>query len=204
MLCGTCGNELPPGAEFCPTCGPKGIVRPGAARRSRSRDNALPQQGKGRRRTFQEDSEEILKVGSWVGLFVTFVGLGIHTVIVNRIASASPILAVIIDTVPLTMAIAILGVGILRGWFDEMHGGQLLLLLLIFIIPFVFSALLGIGDVANWREVKFEGGLPGIIPSLLKYYWRTYGPGMFISSFVVGSFLAWAWGEMILPHLEQE
>jgi len=145
-----------------------------------------------------------------VATVLSVISLGLPAVIAwitERLGPAIPIWKAFAMTAPLTLAVALIGVGLVRGWIDG-------------VFPFVFSVagalaataglghLLGLGGwvdlAAVWRDLPSGVlDLPIAVALLfLQNYWKLYGPQQFASSLVVGAFLAWAWGAKILPHVD--
>jgi hypothetical protein len=99
-------------------------------------------------------------------------------------ANSDTLFQVFLQTAPLTLGVMLVGIAMLREWFDDG--------MLVFIVATMFASL----HLGSWL-----GGL-GTLPSMgegwltllfggIAFYWKVYGPSLFVSSIVLGAFLAW-------------
>jgi hypothetical protein len=161
--------------------------------------------------TFGEDLAQIAKVAGGVGFALSLISIGLPAIlawITEYLGPAVPIWKAFVATAPLTTAVAIIGVGVLRGRIDGLWS-------FLFAAAGTLLATAGIGHLlgmAGWIDLfdmweefpsNIFGFLAAVALAFLENYWRIYGPQMFASSLVVGLFLAWAWGAKILPHLDR-
>ncbi len=173
--------------------------------------------GRTGRSTFKEDLEAVWQAADRVALLLTLISLGLPGVIAKLFDPVVNIWQVIVLTGPLTAAVALIGTGIIRGWVSGVPGFILLLLGTV-----VATTLLG--NFLQWGgAIKIDpedllGILALIVTSplnpignglrllmalltFLEKYFQLYGAERFLSSLVIGAFLAWAWGKKVLPHL---
>jgi uncharacterized protein (DUF983 family) len=159
--------------------------------------------------SLKADLQQITQVAGYLSAVLTVLSLGIPAVlawVTEYLGPAIPIWKAFVATAPLTLAVAIIGLGMLRGWLDD----------IVSFCVWTAGAFLVTGAVGHWLGLcewidplalwQKEGGNPiqfsfVICWTFLENYWRMYGTQMFCSSLLVGSFLAWAWGVKLLPHL---
>jgi hypothetical protein len=158
-----------------------------------------------------DDLKQIGQVAGVVSTLLTVLSLGLPAMlawVTEYLGPAIPMWKAFIATAPLTLSVAVLGVGMLRGWLDDIVS-LALWSTGTFIVTGGIGHLLGLGgwvDIgALWNQ---KGGNPlefafVICLAFIENYWKMYGAQMFCSSLLVGGFLAWAWGVKLMPHLEQ-
>jgi len=129
--------------------------------------------------------------------------------VTEHLGPAVPIWKAFVATAPLTTAVAVIGVGVIRGRIDGVWS-------FLFAVAAALLVTAGIGHwlgLAGWIDLfdlweEFPSNLFGFLLAVslafLENYWRIYGPQLFASSLVVGLFLAWAWGAKILPHVDRK
>lgn len=199
ILCPECKKQISSRALTCPMCG-------------------FPMQSaKNAPRTFKQDIADVGKTGFWIWLLISLPGLTVPTLIAKIMTPGNAgstevkaILDLLVLTMPLTLAVAFVGVGVLRKWVyltgkNPPGGGcigALFLLIPLLVTTFV-SNLFGLDAGVSIRDAWAKSGHPifGFLANMLLGYAKAYGLWNFISSLVVGGFLAWAWAKKILPHL---
>jgi hypothetical protein len=161
--------------------------------------------------SLRDDLQQVFKMAGVVATILSVLSLGLPAIlawITEHLGPAIPIWKAFATTAPLTVAVAAIGVGLIRGWLDG-PGRFLFACAGTLILTAGIGHAVGMGGwidlAARWRDLP-SGiyQLPIAVMTLfLENYWRLYGPQMFASSFVVGAFLAWAWGVKLLPHLDR-
>jgi hypothetical protein len=161
--------------------------------------------------SFRQDLSLVFKMAGSVAVVLSMISVGLPAIlawITEHFGPAIPIWKAFAATAPLTTAVAVIGVGVLRGRIDGPWS-------FLFACAATLMLTSGIGHVlglAGWIDLfdmweKFPSNLFGFLAAVsyafLENYWRIYGPQLFASSLVVGLFLAWAWGKKILPHLDR-
>jgi len=161
--------------------------------------------------TFRQDLSQVAKAAGGVGVVLSMLSIGLPAIlawITEHLGPAIPIWKAFVATAPLTTAVAVIGVGVLRGRIDGLWS-------FLFAVAGTLLVTAGIGHLlglAGWIDLfdmweEFPSNIFGFLVAVsyafLENYWRIYGPQMFASSLVVGGFLAWAWGAKILPHLDR-
>jgi hypothetical protein len=161
--------------------------------------------------TLRQDLSLVAKMAGSVAVVLSMISVGLPAIlawITAHLGPAIPIWKAFAATAPLTTAVAVIGVGVLRGRIDGVWS---------FLFACAATLLLtaGIGHLlglAGWIDLfdmweEFPSNLFGFLAAVcyafLENYWRIYGPQLFASSLVVGLFLAWAWGKKMLPHLDR-
>jgi hypothetical protein len=176
-------------------------------------------------RSLKKDFEDVRRVGFWVLLLLAALGgLGLQAVILKALNPGSldaegalSMFQVFAFTAPLTLAIIIVAsvlLGPIRYGINYDAGvlyQSLALAALVFFGTAWFCNHLGIGapGVTNKDMEHDLGQLHGTLPVmslqfiylLLARYTIAYGFPGFLSSIVLGAFLAWAFGAKLLPHL---
>jgi hypothetical protein len=157
--------------------------------------------------TLSQNLAEVRRAGNWVLHLISLFTLGLPAYIGKLIEPVLDFWDIFAITAPLTIAIAVIGVSLIRKWFDEGLG----------YLWFAAGTVVGtswignrVFDAPGWIDIWKITGSYRIHPILLplaflweysKNYYYLYGNGRFASSLVIGSFLAWVWGKKVLPHL---
>lgn len=185
ITCPECKARISSKAAACPKCG-------------------LPMKGESPP-SWKKDIEEIRRVGFWVWLVLSLPTLTLPAFIGKAIAPGmmgqsemQSLWDVLVLTVPLTSAVAIFGALMLREVIDSVVH---YLFLLVLVGTTLFSSWIGLGsDVSLSETWERSKNLNDFLAHLLINYWAAYGSWNFISSLVVGGFLAWIWAKKILPR----
>lgn len=202
ISCPECKKQISNHAIACPQCG-------------------FPIQSGNRPRTLRQEIADVGKAGFWLWLFISLPGLTIPAIIAKVIlpgsAGATEIQAIgelLVLTMPLTLAITLFSLAILRDWIGYLDTNYFLALALFLLFPLlattVTSNFFGLDAGVSISEAltKTHGGgkfaLFMFLGNILIAYAKAYGLWNFISSLAVGGFLAWAWSQKILPHLLRE
>jgi hypothetical protein len=162
--------------------------------------------------TFREDLGKVATAAGSVAVILSMISMGLPAIlawITEHLGPAIPIWKAFVATAPLTTAVAVIGVGVIRGRIDGVWT-------FLFAVAGTLLLTAGIGHwlgLAGWIDLfdmweEFPSNIFGFLVAVsyafLENYWRIYGPQLFASSLVVGLFLAWAWGAKILPHLDRK
>ena len=162
--------------------------------------------------TFREDLGKIATAAGSVAVILSMLSMGLPAIlawITEHLGPAIPIWKAFVATAPLTTAVAVIGVGVIRGRIDGVWS-------FLFAVAGTLLVTAGIGHwlgLAGWIDLfdmweafpsNVFGFLVAVSFTFLENYWRIYGPQLFASSLVVGLFLAWAWGAKILPHIDRQ
>lgn len=159
----------------------------------------------------KDDLRQIAAGAGVVAFLLSVLSLGLPAVvawITEKLGPAVPIWKALVATAPLTMSIALIGVGLVRGKLD----GFWQFLAAATIVLVVTAGLARLVGMPGWIDLAAQlDDLPSNPAQLLaavcflflKNYWKIYGAQLFGSSVVVGIFLAWAWGAKILPHVDR-
>jgi hypothetical protein len=148
--------------------------------------------------TLISDLKEVQKYGSLVLLFASIPALGLPG-LVAKLLHVDEVLSLwqlILATAPLTAAATVIGIVFLGGKFgyiEQAWGAGVALL---------GSLILGqvLGQQSPVKGVQM-GNLPDTIYKILLGYFWLYGVWSFMTSLVVGGFLAWAWSKKLAPRL---
>lgn len=117
---------------------------------------------------------------------------------------------------PLTLAITLFGVAVLRDWIGLTSDINSFLIVALFLllsllattsIGYLFGLDTGvsISEALDKIRIKYKWiGVLSFLGNILIAYAKAYGLWNFISSLAVGGFLAWAWAHKILPQLLRE
>ncbi|MDQ8020773.1 MAG: hypothetical protein REI94_02975 [Moraxellaceae bacterium] len=196
--CPECSGRISSLAAACPHCGyplPKPAGKPG----------------------WSATLGDIRRVGFWVMLFMSLPTLATPALL-NKLFAGGMLDGegmvsmgrLILLTAPLCAAVALYGIALLRGWLDWEAGA----------VPHLLSVfgLLALGSVLNalfnpqapvllsqaWQAAAEHSGLTQIVAAvvfMLFGYLKAWGSWPFLSSLVVGGFLAWVWARKLLPQL---
>jgi hypothetical protein len=162
--------------------------------------------------TLRQDLSLVFKMAGSVAVVLSMISVGLPAIlawITEHLGPAIPIWKAFVATAPLTTAVAVIGVGVLRGRIDGPWS-------FLFACAATLMLTAGIGHflgLAGWIDLfdmweQFPSNIFGFLVAVsyafLENYARIYGPQLFASSLVVGLFLAWAWGLKILPHLDRK
>ncbi len=158
--------------------------------------------------SWKQDLSQIKKVGLWVALLVSIPALGIPGILA-KLLKLEEILAlwqVIVLTAPLTAAIAVVGVVVLRPPKEDYWAVIWLLPCLTLFLTTLLSRFLGFGLAIDPSATFFResGGPTKWFFRMVAAYYALYGFWSFASSILVGGFLAWVWAEKVLPRLESQ
>jgi hypothetical protein len=169
--------------------------------------------------SFWKDLKDVRTVGGWVGTALTVISVlslglpGIVKFLTDKLSETIEFWKSILVTAPLTAAIAVIGVCLLRKWLRDWRW------LLLFSVGTVAAAswlascfdnpgaidLYSVWNAysgASWPRLIIVG--VAVLYTFLQHAWVAYGGTGYYSSLAVGGFLAWAWGAKILPHLQAE
>lgn len=170
--CPTCSHQVSTSAESCPNCGhplQEGIVK---------------------------KFEHVQKIGGVVLFLISLILVGVQTTLLKMIgmANAGPgaeeisLLKVFLQTAPFTVAVAmIVTVWIKDSTTRRVWEGTVLSAIVLAVSIYLNSWLTGDSD----STVPLGNPFVMVMNSLL-LYWRLYGAALFISSLILGSFLAWS------------
>jgi len=160
--------------------------------------------------TFKQVLADIKTGAFWVALFVSLPTLTLPAIITKLldpgdvgaedVAAVGEIVGV---TAPLTAAVAIIAVAVIREWFDN---GWVITLFAAATLALTSaaSARWGIGQAIDMGAVwENAGGISSFVTDMFGEYLSIYGGWPFVCSLVVGGFLGWAWAMRILPYLRQ-
>lgn len=169
-FCSACGHQVSTQAASCPHCGHP-LAAPSA-----------------------EDKkwEEINRMGSLVAIVIATLTLGGQAVFLKLVkgdvseASADTLLQVFLQTTPLTLAVMLVGVAVVRDWVDGFLQTILLSAVALLVSLHLGSWLGGLG-----QPPAMENSVLGVVFGATVFYWKIYGASLFISSLVLGAFLAW-------------
>lgn len=157
----------------------------------------------------RSDLQQVWKVAGVIAFGLSVLSLGIPVLVAKITKELGPALDIwyaLAATAPLTASVALIGTGVLRGWFDSIWTFLLA-------TAATLAGTAGIGHLLGlagwidfekfWRQSPKSpfALVPLLIGTFLENYWKIYGVQQFCSSLLVGGFLAWAWGLKILPHL---
>ena len=171
-------------------------------------------------RTWKQDLADVQRVGFWLWLTIFWLptlslsalsGPDVPSMVWKIVSSgdlgAEESLAlwnVLVLTAPLTTTVALIGVAVLRGWFQRDDWFQAFYLaMLLLTATTLASTSLRIGQRVELHEIS-PVNMPPISWAIdLAYsYALVYTPWMAISSLALGSFLAWTWASKVIPHLQ--
>lgn len=132
-------------------------------------------------------------VGSLLQLAVLTLGLGaqgaFHKVVsaenLREIGDAT-LLRVFLQTAPLTIAVILITLAIMRKWWAEAASTLFFAAVVLFLSVMAGSWFGGLGHLP-----AMQGNLGTVFFRALGVYWRAYGPSLFFSSLMLGVFLAW-------------
>jgi len=169
------------------------------------------------RPSFREDFDTISKVMGWVALGLVAPSLAGPVLLVKAVSLAAgvggnPVQSTLDDagvlweaalrTAPLTAAVAIMGIAVLRKWFANplqmVMVAAVALLCTTLAAGFVDSAFTT--RFARIMPARLSGNPFEFIVQLVGIYVTLYGARYVIAGGVVGGFLAWAWACRLLPH----
>lgn len=197
VFCPKCGTKSPSTHAFCPSCG---------SALSSARHGSAPATNK---RDVKQDVADIRRVGFWIALFVTLPTLTVPALAEKLLApgqfgldEARSLWEVFSLTAPLTAAFAIFGVGLARDWFTNGYvtvvvAGAIVAATTVMANALSFGAGVSVADVlyaSNYHPIQFAQNM------VVRYY-EIYGFWSFMSSLVMGGFLAWIWAEKALPYM---
>lgn len=171
MACPACGRQISMHAVSCPQCG----------------HPVLP--------TVQPryPGTEARHVVTLLQLAVAILTLGAQGTF-HKIVSAenmteigdATLLKVFLQTAPLTIAVILITLAIMRKWWAETASTLFFAAVVLFLSVMFGSWFGGLG-----RLPAMQGNLGTVFFRALGVYWRAYGPGLFVSSLILGVFLAW-------------
>lgn len=176
--CTVCGHEISTAASTCPNCG-------------HPRDNGL----------FAK-VDKVQKIGGFVSILISIIVLGLQATAFKMIglSNAAPgapevsLMAVFLQTAPFTIAVTvILYVLLTEESRIEVWEGIVMAAIVLGGSVFLNAWLNGTGS-----GTSVLGNPLVVIFKTLTLYWELYGPALFISSILLGGFLAWA-----IDHLWQ-
>ncbi len=188
ITCPECNARISSKAAACPRCG-------------------LPMKGgENAPRPWKKDLEEVRRVGFWVFILISLPTLTLPALIGKVIApgmlgqsEVQSLWDVLVLTVPLTSAVAIFGVLLLR---DKVDSGAHYFFLLVLVGTTLLSSWVGLDSNISLSDIWEQStNLNVFLLRLLIQYWAAYQTWNFFSSLVVGGFLAWIWAKKILPRI---
>ena len=161
--CPACSRPLSPKAASCPNCG----------------------------HPMENPWATVKRVGGIVFIAVGVLGLGLQTVLMKLVKGqgigSEDLLPIFLQTAPLSIAVTLIVLSMLWKWVEG--PGQLLVVSAIIL----FASLILSSFLSSPKDLpKIEGHPVFSLHIILSYYWRVYGPSLFASAVILGSFLAWA------------
>lgn len=162
-------------------------------------------------KSLNDDLKQIAQGAGVVALALSVLSLGLPAIIAwitEKLGPAIPIWKALAATAPLTVSIALIGVGLVRGRLD----GLWKFLFACAAVLIATASVARLVGMPGWIDLSSHfndlpsnpaNGLIAVSWLFLQNYWNIYGPQLFGSSVVVGAFLTWAWGVKILPHLDR-
>ena len=173
VACPVCNRQVSSQAASCPNCGHP-IASPSPQPKTSSPSHA-------------EKWAQVNRVGAVVSAAIVTLTLGVQAAFLNFVGGpggeggGAPLAQVFVQTAPLTIAVMIIAFAAMRDWFDS------------FGIWAFFSGVTLL--ISTWLGAWLGGlsRLPegGNIFSLIAFYLGYYGPAHFLSSLILGVFLAW-------------
>ena len=172
-------------------------------------------------RTWKQDLADVQRAGFWLWLCVLWLpsltlsalsGPQVPQVLWKAAqsgsmgpAEASAIWQVLVLTAPFTLSVAIVGVALLRGWFNGDDWFQAAYFAtFVLLAATLLAKALSIGASVEIEEVSPLRWVPICWGIDLAYsYAKVYTPWMFFASTTIGGFLAWAWSRKVMPHLQR-
>ncbi len=128
-----------------------------------------------------------------VSLVVGALSLGAQTTFLKFVGAeslnelgATTLLKVFLQTAPLTIAVTLIALAVIQKWWEETAPLLFFAAAMLFLSVFLGSLLGGLGQMPS-----IQGNLGAVFFKSLAYYWRHYGPSLFLSSLILGVFLAW-------------
>ncbi len=100
---------------------------------------------------------------------------------------AATFIEVFLQTAPLTIGVMLIAMAVIRKWWTETGPLLFFSAAVLFASVFIGSWLGGLAG-----DASIQGNLGMVFFRTLRFYWRHYGPGLFLSSLILGVFLAWA------------
>lgn len=172
--------------------------------------------------TFSDDLKSICQVAGVLAgtilLLASFLAAGLPAIIdwvlqwaLEKVQPAVTIWEVLKLTWPFTLAIWIIGTGLVRGWFKNAYVFGvwcLFVLALLSACANYFEVRGGVRSLGDLRE-KYPGlpwdwpkplPLPFVILAYVLNYWNAYTLHEFLSAVIVGGFLIWVWGWKLIPR----
>ena len=132
-------------------------------------------------------------VMSLVSLVVGVLSLGAQTTFLKFVSAeslnelgATTLLKVFLQTAPLTIAVMLIALAAIQEWWKEMAPLLFFAAAMLFLSVFLGSWFGGLGQMPS-----IQGNLGAVFFNSLAFYWRHYGPSLFLSSLILGVFLAW-------------
>jgi hypothetical protein len=199
VSCTQCGTKSPSSHAFCSSCGT-------ALATERHVAASIPAT---KQRNLKQDVAEVRTVGFWVALVVTLPTLSVPALAEKLldpgqlgVAEARSLWEVFSLTAPLTAAFAIFGVSLLRDWFENTFTWILFSAGIIAATTVIANAL-SFGAGVSIIDVLYASRFSPVnfVQNMVASYYAVYGFWSFMSSLVLGGFLAWIWAEKVLPYL---
>jgi hypothetical protein len=100
-------------------------------------------------------------------------------------AGAASVMRVFLQTAPLTVALTLITLAIIRKWWDEASSLLFFAGVMLLASLFLGSWFGGLGNVSS-----VQGNLGTVLFRSMAFYWRHYGARLFVSSLILGPFLA--------------
>jgi len=170
--CSACGHQISSAAASCPNCG-------------HPRDPG-----------FFGKVEKIQKIGGFVAIVISILVLGLQATALKAIGlSIAPpgapevtLTTVFLQTAPFTIAVTIIALVLRkeessRGVWEGFVLAAIVLAVSVYLNAWLTGKEIGVPILGNPFVV---------VLNTLTYYWQLYGASLFVSSIVLGVFLAWA------------
>ncbi|MEW6363926.1 MAG: hypothetical protein AB1714_04730 [Acidobacteriota bacterium] len=160
--------------------------------------------------------EEVLLAKSVTAKILSLFPIALPTVFAvprgEGFSDINVILGAFVATAPLTVAVAVAGVMLVRDAdargnpaFDPLLIPWMLFALgIVTLVSTLVASWLGVGAGITVSEIwrRAGGGATAILGfpiAVVEYYYEWYGLRALLSSFVAGAFLAWLWTSKLLP-----
>ena len=140
---------------------------------------------------FEDLWKAVKRVGGIVFIAVGILGLGLQTVLLKLVkgqgVGGEELLPVFLQTAPLTIAVTLIVLSVLWKWVDGPFK------FVVFSAMILFGSLILSSFLGNPKDIPNITGHPVFsLHKMVLYYWNIYGPSLFASALILGSFLAWA------------
>ncbi len=166
------------------------------------------------RPSWRDEVATISNVMGWVALALVAPSLAGPVLLVKAVSLAAgvvgnPVQSTLDDasvlataafaTAPLTAAVALVGLAVLRQWVTNLL--QFVVVAAAgLLVPALAAGLVDTMFARRLATITLRGNPLEVIAQLVGFYVQLYGAPYVIAGGVVGGFLAWAWARHILPH----